>query len=79
MKFKAIKLVGAIALSCMLVLSGCSQAIDSTEKTADEAKQEKAAVEVIKLATEDWGYPSPFTHYSRGPGIYKMQMIFDSL
>lgn len=79
MKLKAMKFVGAIALSCMLVLSGCSQAIDSTEKTTDEAKQEKAAVEVIKLATEDWGYPSPFTHYSRGPGIYKMQMIFDSL
>lgn len=34
---------------------------------------------VIRLEGGDWGYCSPFTHYSRGPGIFKMQLIFDSL
>ncbi|MBW1690457.1 MAG: ABC transporter substrate-binding protein [Deltaproteobacteria bacterium] len=27
----------------------------------------------------DWGYPSPFTFYKRGPGYVRMMMIFDSL
>lgn len=34
---------------------------------------------IIKLQGGDWGYPTPFSHYSRGPGIYKMTLIFDSL
>ncbi|HWR56234.1 MAG TPA: ABC transporter substrate-binding protein, partial [Negativicutes bacterium] len=34
---------------------------------------------VINLAGGDSGYPTPYGHYPRGPGIYKMQMIFDSL
>ncbi len=34
---------------------------------------------VINLAGGDYGYPTPFSHYPRGPGIYKMFLIFDSL
>lgn len=36
-------------------------------------------VDVIRLAGGDWGYPTPFAHYPRGPGGFKMCMIFDSL
>jgi peptide/nickel transport system substrate-binding protein len=34
---------------------------------------------VINLEGGDWGYPTPYAHYSRGPGSFKMRMIFDSL
>ena len=34
---------------------------------------------VINLEGGDWGYPSPYTHYSRGPGVFKMRLLFDSL
>ncbi len=34
---------------------------------------------MIRLAGGDWGYPSPYAHYARGPGIYKMSLIFDGL
>jgi peptide/nickel transport system substrate-binding protein len=34
---------------------------------------------VINLEGGDWGYPTPYAHYSRGPGIFKMRLIFDSL
>lgn len=34
---------------------------------------------VINLEGGDWGYPSPYSHYSRGPGVYKMRLVFDSL
>jgi len=27
----------------------------------------------------DWGYPSPYAHYSRGPGYIRMQFIFETL
>ena len=37
------------------------------------------SVNVIRLAGGDWGYPTPYTHYMRGPGHYKMCLIFDGL
>jgi peptide/nickel transport system substrate-binding protein len=36
-------------------------------------------VDTIHLSGGDSGYPTPFMHYPRGPGIYKMNLIFDSL
>ena len=29
--------------------------------------------------TGDWGYPSPYSHYSRGPGYVRMSLLFDTL
>ncbi|BBB89645.1 MAG TPA: ABC transporter substrate-binding protein [Methylomusa anaerophila] len=29
--------------------------------------------------TGDYGFPSPFTHYARGPGYVRMSLIFDTL
>lgn len=29
--------------------------------------------------TGDWGMPSPYLHYSRGPGYVRMSLVFDSL
>jgi len=35
---------------------------------------------VVKLSGgTDWGFPGPFSFYSRGPGYYKMALIFDTL
>ncbi|NPV61740.1 MAG: ABC transporter substrate-binding protein [Methanotrichaceae archaeon] len=38
-------------------------------------------VEVLTIAdsTGDWGFPSPYGHYSRGPGYVRMSLIFDTL
>jgi peptide/nickel transport system substrate-binding protein len=33
----------------------------------------------IADSTGDWGYPSPYAHYSRGPGYIRMQFIFETL
>jgi peptide/nickel transport system substrate-binding protein len=33
----------------------------------------------IADATGDWGYPSPYAHYSRGPGYIRMSFIFETL
>jgi len=33
----------------------------------------------IADSTGDWGYPSPYLRYSRGPGYTRMQFIFETL
>lgn len=33
----------------------------------------------LKLASEDYGYPSPYTFYPRGPGYLRMSLLFDTL
>jgi hypothetical protein len=33
---------------------------------------------ILRLSGGDWGLPSPYRHYHRGPGIFKMQLIYDS-
>jgi len=39
----------------------------------------EAITYTIADATGDWGYPSPYTHYPRGPGYVRMSFIFDTL
>lgn len=36
-------------------------------------------VNVIRLEGGDYGFPSPYSHYPRGPGGFKRNLIFDSL
>lgn len=41
--------------------------------------EEEVAVYTIGDTTGDWGFPSPYGHYSRGPGYIRMSLIFDTL
>ena len=61
-------LVLALALAApLLLLSACGGG----------SKEE--VTYVIADAGGDWGYPSPYAHYSRGPGYIRMSFIFDTL
>jgi len=44
-----------------------------------EAKQGVKQTAVLKLAGEDYGYPSPYAFYQRGPGYCRMSLLFDTL
>lgn len=59
-------------------LTGCGSKEAANEQKS-EASKAPQTVDVLRLAGGDWGYPTPWAHYSRGPGGYKMQLIFDSL
>jgi peptide/nickel transport system substrate-binding protein len=63
------KLLIIPAALIIFFLAGCSGAGGSS------------SVDLIKIAddTGDWGYPSPYGMYSRGPGYIRMSMIFDTL
>lgn len=61
-------LLGFAAVGLLLLVLCSAQAADET-------------VDVLTIAdaTGDWGYPSPYLHYSRGPGYIRMSLIFDTL
>ncbi|MEW9121740.1 MAG: ABC transporter substrate-binding protein [Thermotaleaceae bacterium] len=77
--------VGKLILLCILSMvlitnmMGCSKASPGgAMETVKESEQNQEPV-ILRLAGGDYGYPSPYLHYSRGPGSYKMRLIFDSL
>ncbi|MEW6244870.1 MAG: ABC transporter substrate-binding protein [Bacillota bacterium] len=68
-------LIAAFLLIALLTMIGCG----TPKETAPAAPEEPKKPVVVRLEGGDWGYPNPFTHYSRGPGVNKMRLIFDSL
>jgi peptide/nickel transport system substrate-binding protein len=60
---------------------GCSsdRPDHTSEKEKAPASRSGKKVNVIRLQGGDWGYPTPYAHYPRGPGGFKMCLIFDSL
>lgn len=68
--FQAV-LAGAAALAILVTgprypaVSGTAWAHDSEVRIAD--------------GKGDWGYPTPFRHYPRGPGYVRMSWVFDTL
>ncbi|NPV61958.1 MAG: ABC transporter substrate-binding protein [Methanotrichaceae archaeon] len=58
------------AIAGLMLLIFCSPATASDD-----------TVETFTIAdpTGDWGFPSPYGHYPRGPGYIRMSMIFDTL
>ena len=70
-----------ILVSFILVLGsflgGCGQEA-LTSLDPGDSPQLPAPI-TISLEGGDWGYPTPYAHYFRGPGAYKMTMIFDSM
>ncbi|MGO0122401.1 ABC transporter substrate-binding protein [Desulfothermobacter acidiphilus] len=74
--FKGRLVAGCVILGVILALlvAGCGG-----QKEPAATSPAKGQVEVIRLPGGDWGYPTPYAHYSRGPGYYKMNLVFDSL
>lgn len=62
------------AFTALTGIAGCS----NSEQTVKEDNSTSTPL-VINLEGGDWGYPTPYLHYSRGPGSFKMALIFDSL
>ncbi|MDH7577043.1 MAG: ABC transporter substrate-binding protein [Bacillota bacterium] len=67
----------AVALSLIVFSApGCGAQKAAKEKPA---QSERIAVYAVADPTGDWGFPSPYAHYSRGPGYVRMSFIFDTL
>lgn len=71
--FKGLLVVAAI-FSLTVLAAGCG----GQEKSQGELST-GIDIYTVADATGDWGYPSPYAHYSRGPGYVRMIFIFDTL
>jgi peptide/nickel transport system substrate-binding protein len=84
-------LIPILAIFLLLVLAGCgagpSPGSQPSSGTAPVIPVPKPQPQVepqlssytIADSTGDWGYPSPYAHYSRGPGYIRMHFIFETL
>ena len=66
----------ALLMMSLLIpaLTGCGN-----NQREEEAAGLQDQPYTIADPTGDWGFPSPFTHYLRGPGYVRMSLIFDTL
>ena len=66
----------ALLMLSLLILSstGCG-----SNQGGEEAAGLQDPAYTIADPTGDWGFPSPFTHYLRGPGYVRTGFIFDTL
>jgi len=75
-KFKIFLLISLGFLWLAALLTGCSRAAspDGRGGAAGEVP-----LYTIADPTGDWGFPSPYSFYPRGPGYLRASLIFDTL
>jgi len=68
--------LGAALGLLVFAFAGCG-----AKQTGSENASRSGKIDVYTIAdpTGDWGFPSPYAHYSRGSGYVRMSYIFDTL
>jgi len=76
---KITALMAVAILILVFAISGCGTVKD--EAGGLDSGQREAPVRPVTLRLEggDWGFPQPYTRYSRGPGSAMVRYIFDRL
>jgi len=83
MKRRALNVLSRLTLPVVilsaLVLPACG--VGDTPATPPTEGPAGLQVDSYTIAdpTGDWGYPSPYAHYFRGPGYVRMQFVFETL
>lgn len=62
----------------LLISAGCGGAITNKKSSEPPVKGDLTILTIADTAG-DWGFPSPFLHYQRGPGYIRMSLLFDTL
>ena len=62
----------------ILLLTGCDGTMPA-QKNSNAAPPVDSGILTIADPAGDWGFPSPFLHYQRGPGYIRMSLLFDTL
>ena len=70
-KFTYLALLSILCLLLLFVALGCSE-----QPSADQGDMDTY---IIGDEEGDWGYPSPYGAYPRGPGYVRMSYLFDTL
>ncbi len=77
-------MAGLLSLVLLAGLAGCGPEttrppVDSPAKTSSDSVSAAPEPVTLRLAGGDTGLPNPFKHAPRGPGMSKMQILYDSL
>jgi len=67
-------ILGVLLVS--LVLNGCAKQVEQQEQSLQPAQK---VIYTIADPVGDWGFPTPWGHYQRGPGYIRMSLIYDTL
>ncbi len=70
-------LMVCLLVALLLLSAGCGGTSD--QKVAAPSAKTDSSLMTIADTTGDWGFPSPFLHYQRGPGYIRMSLLFDTL
>jgi peptide/nickel transport system substrate-binding protein len=73
------RLPGMAAAILAIILLGLPACSHDTGGTVAAAAGTRPTVYTIADTTGDWGFPSPYAHYARGPGYVRMSFIFETL
>lgn len=73
-----ILVVALVALILLLVGCGGTAGVSRTDQTTKNPPADSGILTIADPAG-DWGFPSPFLHYQRGPGYNRMSLLFDTL
>ena len=88
---RILNLILPVTLICMMIagsifISACDDDDEENteQSTAGESPPAAEETEIIPTytiadPTGDWGYPSPYLRYSRGPGYIRSSFVFDNL
>jgi peptide/nickel transport system substrate-binding protein len=68
----------ALLLTVALV-AGCGKPAPAATEDPATSTSPASGAKTLTLPGEDWGYPSPFAFYARGPGYIRMSLLFDTL
>lgn len=68
----------ALGVAMALVLAACGGGDDETTTATTAEESRPASVARIRMPSDDYGYPSPFT-YLLGPGLVNVNFLFDTL
>ena len=88
MSFVVRNRIGLLLLLLLVVgwVAGCTSSpvpaatsTSASDSPSGEVAPSASESVVLTLPGEDWGYPSPFAFYSRGPGYIRMSFLFDTL
>jgi len=66
-------------LSCKTRSDKPAPAARGTAAAAEAPDKKPGVIPLVRIGGRDWGYPSPYAFYPRGPGYVRMTLLFDTL
>jgi peptide/nickel transport system substrate-binding protein len=72
-------LTGFALVLTVVLIAGCGKPAPAATEHPPTSPSLSTEAKTLTLPGEDWGYPSPFAFYSRGPGYIRLSLLFDTL